>query len=251
MNTEELSVLATDINTNPDPDVQQALAAENYAALAWYYNQPEIYFSWLSSLPVSMYKEVIVWEEMRTGISPESARIWEWMTSNMSQPLNVSDADIRAGIRATWFDTNETLNRLDSISKRNLTTAEMLFKEGSGNGSPVDPYLFGWEGEVTESDVTLALNAQFVSNEVVLTNQRRVNQRLKITVSADLSSQVTIQYQVKNGIANWSKSQGLFHALLAGVYYVKLSGGQILDADASVRVINPLSVAVTLEVERL
>lgn len=257
MNTEELAILATDITNSTDPVVQNALLEENYAGLANLYNEPEIYFAWLSSLPVSAYKEVIVWEEMRTGISPESARIWEWMTSNMSQPLNVSDADIRDGIRATWFDTTDTLDRLNSIAKRNLTTAEMLFKSGSGNGSPVDPYLFGWEGEVTEGDVVNALVSEPTSSVVVpLSSLQNRNINLIVTLPADLPHSAALTYEIRNQHAGqwteWAGSTltGLTSVGVAGTYSARLAGFYIKSAIAEIRIVCPYAVVPVLVVER-
>ena len=253
MNQEQLDTLATDIRANPDPAVQQSLIDENYEGIAHLYNEPTIYFSWLSSLSVEAYKGAIIWEEMRTAITSTEATIWEWLTSDMTAPLDVSNADIRDGMRAVWVNAPDTGDRLLSVSMRNVTEAEMLFVEGT-TGSPVTPYTFGWEGVVTESDVAFALNdSTYVSNEVALMNEIGKEHKLTVTLTEDLPVPVSIQYQVRNNQAHWKGSsiQGLTNVQLAGVYYARLPGEMILTDIASVRVVNPLNVAVSLEVERL
>jgi hypothetical protein len=251
LTTEQSIILADDIIASTYPPVVAARDAGDNAELAVLYNTDSTFWVWRTALEVSEYREGLDWPEVELLTTGE-ARIWDWTTGNMTLPLEVGKVGVRTGLAQVWNPATETRNNLIGMASRLTTIAEKLYVTGDGTSN--DPGDLGWEGLLTTSNVTNALNDdRFISNEVPLTNQVNRSQRLIVTVSADLPNPVSIQYQIQNGTAAWrgSSIQGLTNVQAAGDYYASLPGSLILDADAKIRVVNPLNVAVSLVVERL
>lgn len=119
--------------------------------------------------------DVIVWrtsvtqdEIMQNGfdwvrvdnLSNGKARIWEWMFNNDNRSCNPAKPNVRAGIEEVWKGTAADLAVRAAVyvhCKRSATRIEALFTTGVGSDeSPAD---LGFEGNLTEPDVTAALAA--------------------------------------------------------------------------------------------
>ena len=169
MNQEQLAVLADDITTSTKQNVQDALAAEDYAELANLYNQESTEYAWKPQLEIDEYMSATVWTEYEALTQPKRES-WEAMTGVYTRSMNLEDPNIQAGMMSVW--TGDTRDNLMEIGILLMTEAELLFATGAGNGNQGNPYNYGWQGTVTEQDVTAALGAQYVSNEVTLTNEK-------------------------------------------------------------------------------
>ena len=86
------------------------------------------------------------------------ARIWEWMFANESRSFNPSKLNVRAGIEEVWKGTQADLAVRAAVyvhCKRNATRIEELF--ASGLGTDESPSTMDFEGNLSEYDVTMAL----------------------------------------------------------------------------------------------
>jgi hypothetical protein len=147
------------LNALPNsPDGNDAIAAlMNVVAV------PE-YRGWRTSVPVS---EIMLngfdWTRV-DNLSVGKSRIWEWMTQFGS--IDPSQANIRAGINATWVGTQADLDVRAAVylhCHRPLTRAEKLFAVatvgGSGTrGSAANPDTMVFEGNLIYQDVEAARN---------------------------------------------------------------------------------------------
>ena len=92
------------------------------------------------------------------NLSVGKSRIWEWMFNNQGREFNPSKPNVRAGIDATWVGTAADLAVRTSVyihCKREATRIEKMFAVGSGTDNSPSTMMF--EGELSEYDVTIAL----------------------------------------------------------------------------------------------
>lgn len=94
------------------------------------------------------------------NLSVGKARIWEWLFANEASSFNPSKANVRAGIDEVWKGTAADLAVRAAVyvhCKRPATRAEAVY--ATGTGTTENPATLGWEGIVSDYDVTRALNA--------------------------------------------------------------------------------------------
>ena len=155
MTPEQRATLAAAIRADTDQAVVAALDIRNDVLLAELYNAASTYYVWRSAIPVDEYRDALVWTEV-DGLTAGKARIWEWVTGQMTLPLQADKTAVRQGLADCWAANTTTRQQLLSISKRFASKAEKLF--ATGTGTDASPGLLGWEGTVTYTDVGIALN---------------------------------------------------------------------------------------------
>lgn len=155
MTPAQLTTLAAAIRADTDPAVIAALAIGNVTGLVALYNDASTFIVWRSSIPVEEYRDAITWTEVDALTTGSKYRIWEWLTGNMTLPLEPSKATVRAGLADCWASNTTTRTNLLAISKRAATKAEKVF--ATGTGTTASPGALGWEGLLTIEDVGVAL----------------------------------------------------------------------------------------------
>lgn len=151
----QLATLRADILANTDPDVVAALEIRNDNAITAWYNGDSTFVVWRTEVPVSEYRDGLVWTEVDT-VTAGSARIWEWVTGQMTLPLETGKATVRQGLADAWGSQTTTRANLIAIAKRFASHFEALYTTGTGtNASPGDLVL---EGPLDVNDVSRALN---------------------------------------------------------------------------------------------
>jgi len=155
LTTAQRTTLAAHIRASVDPDVVAALAIRNDTEMTRLYNLDSAFVVWRSSVPPSEYRDAIVWTEV-DGLTVGKARIWEWVTENMTIPINTSSANVRQGLADAFAQNTTTRANLLAIAKRNATVAESLF--AAGTGTTQTPGTLGFEGSITIEDVGRSLN---------------------------------------------------------------------------------------------
>ena len=103
------------------------------------------FYIWRSSIPPTEYREKIVWTEV-DGLTVGKARIWEWVTENMTADLDASKANVRAGLAEVWPANQTTRGQLLAIANRAASRIEKLF--ASGTGSTASPATMAVEGPI-------------------------------------------------------------------------------------------------------
>jgi len=120
------------------------------------YNEPSTFTVWRSTIEVDEYRTAIVWTEVSdVAMTVAKARIWEWMTSNMSLPLYVASAPVRTGLADCWGATTVTRANLLAMAKRYANKVEVLY--ATGTGTVAIPGNLVWEGPSTFDIVQYAL----------------------------------------------------------------------------------------------
>jgi len=150
------TILGTAIRASTDQRVIDAVATGNVNAIWPIYNEPSAFTVWRSTIDVDEYRTAIVWTEVAdAAMTIAKARIWEWMTSNMSLPLYTASATVRTGLADCWGATTVTRANLLVMAKRYANKVEVLF--ATGTGTVATPGSLGWEGTATLDMVTYAL----------------------------------------------------------------------------------------------
>ena len=91
------------------------------------------------------------------NLSVGKARIWEWMFGNEQKSINPSKPNIRAGIAEVWKGTAADLAVQATVlnhCKRGTSRIEALFAVGTGTAAA--PATMGFEGLLTEMDISFA-----------------------------------------------------------------------------------------------
>ena len=157
MTPEQLTILAAAIRADTDPAVIAALDIRNDVLLAELYNAATTFIVWRTNIPPSEYREAITWTEVDALTTGSKYRIWEWLTMNMTAPIDASKTNVRQGLADCWASNSTTRANLLTIAKRAATKAERLF--ATGTGTTATPGVLGWEGTVTYTDIGIALGA--------------------------------------------------------------------------------------------
>jgi hypothetical protein len=105
---------------------------------------------WRSSVPVEEYRDAVTWTEV-DALTVGKARIWEWLTGNMTQPLETARAPVRQGLADCWGAATTTRAALLAAAKRSATIAEKLF--ATGTGTVASPATMEVEGLLDYHDV--------------------------------------------------------------------------------------------------
>ena len=95
------------------------------------------------------------------NLSVGKARIWEWMFGNEQKSINPSKPNIRAGIAEVWKGTAADLAVQATVlnhCKRGTSRIEALFAVGTGTAAA--PAIMGFEGLLTEMDISLAVSPE-------------------------------------------------------------------------------------------
>jgi hypothetical protein len=141
-------ILKADILANAD-----TLAAYNIGnldALEKLYNAEAApaFVVWRTNIPVEDYREAIVWTEVdNAAMTVGKARIWEWLTANMTLPINAAKTNVRQGLMDCWPSNTTTRTQLTAVAKRNASRIEKLF--ATGTGSTASPATMVVEGPIT------------------------------------------------------------------------------------------------------
>ena len=125
-------------------------------ANAYAQNASPDYFVWRSSVSVNEITQATSFDWTRVdNLSVGKARIWDWMTRLGT--FNPSNANIRAGIDATWVGTSADLTvraAVCAVCYRKANRLEKLFATGSG--SSATPSIMSLEGTITVDEVQQA-----------------------------------------------------------------------------------------------
>ena len=155
LNTEQKTILADHIRASVDADVITALADRNDVEMARLYNLDSSFTIWNSNITPAAYRAVMVWTEvdnMNTG----DARIWEWITANMTLPIDSSEANVRQGLNDAFQTSAGTKAALLLLAKILASLAESLYATGTGTNA--NPGVLTFAGNVSTADVSKALN---------------------------------------------------------------------------------------------
>lgn len=128
-------------------------------ALRGWFNADTSYVLWRTSLTrAELFKDpAFDWTRV-DNLTIGKARIADWQFSSGS--INCTEANIRAGIDATWVGTAADLAVRASVyakCKRLATRAESFL--GVGSGTTLSPSVPQWEGIVSGQDVIDIRNA--------------------------------------------------------------------------------------------
>jgi hypothetical protein len=94
------------------------------------------------------------------NLSIGKARVWDGLFDNANRSMNPSKPNVRAGVDAVWVGTAADLAVRAAVythCKRPALRIERLF--ATGLGTLASPSLAVYTGELSETDVTLALQA--------------------------------------------------------------------------------------------
>ena len=149
------SILAAHIRANSDPAVVAALAIRDDQAIAAKYNEDSTFWVWRESVSPEEYREVMVWTEVDT-MNAGDARIWEWITQNMTAPVDATKTNVRQGIQDAFQTSASTRAALVAVGKELTSLCESIF--ATGTGTEGDPGVRAFVGELPVDDVSRALN---------------------------------------------------------------------------------------------
>jgi hypothetical protein len=149
--------------------LKAAIAAETDATFVDYRNQgatgamanwlneltSPAWIVWRTNVPPAEYRDAITWTEV-DALTAGKARIWEWITQNMTAALNAGSANVRTGLADCWASNTTTRTNLLAIAKRTATKAEKLFS--TGTGTTATPATLGWEGMLSPDDIVRAIS---------------------------------------------------------------------------------------------
>jgi hypothetical protein len=101
---------------------------------------------WKTNLQPAEYREAIVWTEVDALTTGSKYRIWEWLTMDMTAPIDASKANVRQGIADCWASNTTTRTNLLAAAKRSASRIEKLF--ATGTGSTASPAVMAVEGPI-------------------------------------------------------------------------------------------------------
>lgn len=151
LTTAQRTTLAAHIRANSDPTVAAALAVRNDNAIVTVYNADSALLVWRTNIEPDEYRGALDWTEV-DNLTVGRARIWEWLTQNMTVSINASKPNVRAGLNNAFNNTTTKTNLL-AIANRLATLAESIFADIAQS-----PGVLVFEGLITAEDVGRALN---------------------------------------------------------------------------------------------
>ena len=142
-----------------DPMLSAMWTAGNPAAIALAFNEPATpsFYVWRTSVSPSEYREAIVWTEVDALTTGSKYRIWEWLTADMTLPIDASKLNVRQGLSDCWASNTTTRPNLLAIAKRLANRIEKLL--ATGTGSNASPATMGYEGTLTWQDINEAMGS--------------------------------------------------------------------------------------------
>lgn len=154
LTTNELSVLKAHALTIPE--MVTAVSVGDDQAIADYFNTLTSIYAWRSYIPPEEYTEVIEWDET-AALTTGRARVWEWITSNQTKPLDASKVNVRSGLAKAFQGSQAaaTRNGLLGIATRLMTLAESLLVVNDGSaGTTTDGKTMTFEGTISVRDAS-------------------------------------------------------------------------------------------------
>jgi hypothetical protein len=126
--------------------------------MAQWFNSPAspAWTVWRTDVQPDEYRDAITWTEV-DALTAGKARIWDWLTQQMSAPINFGRLNVRQGLQDCWASNTTTRANLLAIAKRAATRAEKLFS--TGTGSAASPATMTVEGSISPDDIVNALSA--------------------------------------------------------------------------------------------
>ena len=159
LTTEQLHVFRAALLAETDPDLVFRRDNGQAGRVAEWYNQvgANAPIVWKTSLQLEeITSNGFDWVRV-DNLSVGKARIWEWMFGNEQKSINPSKPNIRAGIAEVWKGTAADLAVQATVlnhCKRGTSRIEALFAVGTGTA--VAPATMGFEGLLTEMDISLS-----------------------------------------------------------------------------------------------
>ena len=159
LTTEQLHVFRAALLAETDPDLVFRRDNGQAGRVAEWYNQvgANAPIVWKTSLQLEeITSNGFDWVRV-DNLSVGKARIWEWMFGAESKSINPSKPNIRAGIAEVWKGTAADLAVQATVlnhCKRGTSRIEALFAVGTGTAAV--PATMGFEGLLTEMDISLA-----------------------------------------------------------------------------------------------
>ena len=146
------NTLETYLVTTAAPEFDDEIAAFDDQLIADAMNTAASpsFWVWKTVLLPADYRAIIVWTEV-DALTVAKARIFEWMTGLLTQPLNPSDLNQRQGIADTFGAGATTRTNLLTLGRRLATRAEKLF--ATGTGSTASPATMAFEGQLSYVDI--------------------------------------------------------------------------------------------------
>lgn len=155
LNESQRATLAADIRGSSDPDVIAALGIRNDTELTRLYNLDSTFIVWRENIEPDEYREALDWTEI-DNLTAGKARIWEWITQNMTFAINATKTNVRQGLNNAFQSSTNSKSGLLAIAKEPASRAETLY--ATGTGTDANPGVRGFVGDITTLDVGLALN---------------------------------------------------------------------------------------------
>ena len=159
LTTEQLHVFRAALLAETDPDLVFRRDNGQAGRVAEWYNQvgANAPIVWKTSLQLEeITSNGFDWVRV-DNLSVGKARIWEWMFGNEQKSINPSKPNIRAGIAEVWKGTAADLAVQATVlnhCKRGTSRIEALFAVGTGTAEA--PATMGFEGLLTEMDISFA-----------------------------------------------------------------------------------------------
>jgi len=159
LTTAQKATLKTHIQANSDTNA--LFVAGNLAGLADLLNLPAAptYWAWRTAVPATDYKGAagIVWAEV-DALSAGKARIFEWLTGQLTAPINAADANVRQGILDSFASNSVTRANLIVLARRTVTRVEQLFAidtpgSSAARGTTADPDTLTVEGPLDYTEL--------------------------------------------------------------------------------------------------
>ena len=163
LTTEQLHVFRAALLAETDPDLVFRRDNGQAGRVAEWYNQvgANAPIVWKTSLQLEeITSNGFDWVRV-DNLSVGKARIWEWMFGSEDNSINPSKPNIRAGIAEVWKGTAADLAVQATVlnhCKRGTSRIEALFAVGAGTAAA--PATMGFEGLLTEMDISLAVSPE-------------------------------------------------------------------------------------------
>ena len=160
---EQLQTFRAALYAETDPEFVGYREAGMAQPMTEWYNRP-------ANPPKVVWKTALQLEEITSNgfdwvrvdnLSVGKARIWEWMFGSEDKSINPSKPNIRAGIAEVWKGTAADLAVQATVlahCKRGTSRIESLFAVGAGTDA--SPATMGFEGMLTEMDISRAVSPE-------------------------------------------------------------------------------------------
>ena len=149
------ATLATHIRASVDPNVVAALAIRDDTELTRLYNLDSDFIVWRESIQPAEYREAMVWTEV-DGLQVGKARIWEWITQNMTRDIDASKDNVRAGLAEVFPSNQDTRGQLLAIAKEAASLTESIY--ATGTGTTASPGVRVVVGNLSVNELSKSLN---------------------------------------------------------------------------------------------